>query len=188
MSSEEHFFPLQHVILIIGSFLTLIPNIPIINTILPIGTFNYTSIQGGVNFLESYFTRGGFQLNSQQVTGWTILSIPGQVLWIIYVAIGVILMLIAIVYRSKSFNYFAIAIIILGGLIDAIIALLIFIGDSANYGKYGLGGYSSSGLTIGLGYWLILIGSILILSAGWRILVNKNTRLSPLKYLTRKRE
>ena len=156
--------------------------------ILPIGTFNYASMQGGVNFLESYFTKGGFQLDAQQVKGLTFLGIPGQVLWIIFVAIGVILILIAIFYRTRLFNYGAISAIIIGGLIDAGISLLVFIGDSTNFGKYGLSNYgSNAGLSIGLGYWSVLIGSVLILSAGWKILVNKNSRLSPLKYLTSKR-
>lgn len=156
-------------ILILGSLLTIIPNIPVINEILPIVRFDFTISQGGANFLESYVTKGLFQGSGFEVIkGWTLLGLQGEAIWFSFVAIGVLGLITALVLKNKNLIKL---VGLFGGIIDLGLSVLVFIGDPKNFSKFGLNNLlNSNTVFIGLGFWLILIGSILILVSGLLLL------------------
>ena len=155
-------------VLILGSLLTVIPNVPVINEYLPIVSYNSILIKGGTNFLGTFFSLGNFQGNFQAVKGWTLLGLDGQIVWLVFVAIGVAGLVVGFILKTNSvIKLFG----LIGGLIDVVLSVLIFIGNSQEATQYGLSNFSNaSSSTIGLGFWLILVGSIVILVSGLMVL------------------
>lgn len=155
-------------VLILGSLLTIIPNIPVINEYLPIVNYNSPLIKAGTNFLGTFVSNGIYQSNIQAIKGWTLLGLDGQIVWLLFVAIGVIGLVVGLVLKTESLiKMFG----VIGGIIDLILSVLIFIGNSRDVTKYGLSNFiSPNSISIGLGFWLISIGSIVILVSGLMLL------------------
>lgn len=155
-------------VLIIGSILSILPNVPGINEILPIYRFDSVLVKGGINFLESYLNQGVVQAYHDPITGWTILSIPGTILWIIFVVVGVLGILIGFIFKNRTF---ILTTGLIGGIIETILLVLVYLGDSRNFNKFGLSNFAFPNYQfIGMGFWILLIGSILILVSGLLVL------------------
>ena len=155
-------------ILIVGSILSILPNIPVIDEILPIYRFNAILSEGGANFLETYINKGIFQGSYKPINSWTMLAIPGIFLWLIFFALGVCLLIIGLVLKNC---YFILLEGLIGGIIELILLILIYLGNSRDLSKFGLSNFISSNYQfIGIGFWVLLIGSVLILVSGLLVL------------------
>lgn len=155
-------------VLIIGSILSILPNIPIVNQTLPIYKFDAIFVQGGANFLETFLLVGNYQGTYSAINGWTLLAIPGTVLWIIFVGIGIIGIIVSMLFDKKLY----ISLVgIIGGLIELILLILIFLGNSRDVTKFGLSNFAFPNTQfIGIGFWVLIIGAILLLASGLFIL------------------
>lgn len=155
-------------VLIIGSILSILPNIPILDQTLPIYKFDAIFVQGGANFLETFLLVGKYQGSYSAINGWTMLGIPGIVLWSIFVAIGIIGIVVSMLFDKKTF----ISLVgIIGGLIELILTILIYLGNSRDFNKFGLSNFAFPNTQfIGLGFWVLIISSIFLLISGLVVL------------------
>ena len=84
--------------------MSILQNIPVVNEILSILRWDFnilnTNYSGGINFLESF---GKLPLNIQiTVTGWTSLGLDGNLLFIVFVGLGALAIIVALVLKSKQ--------------------------------------------------------------------------------------
>jgi hypothetical protein len=146
-------------LLILGGILAILPNIPSINEILPIYRFEAFGFKGGVHFLGRF---GTFQ-NIFTINGWTALSLPGESMWLIFVIIGALSILIGIILKTPALMKLT---GIIGGLLGLILLILVYLGDRTDLNKYGISNLNDSVEFIGLGFWIMLLGCILIFASG----------------------
>lgn len=165
-------------ILIIGSFLSILPNIPgfpAIDQMLPIEESASISVLGSkqqwINFFGTNISFGGSNvLPFNYIHGWTIFSLSGNLLWMIFITIGVIGITIGIFLKKKRLIFL---VGIIGGTIETTLSLLIFFGNSRSYVNFGLSNlYNTQSISnfIGIGFWFIYLGSVLILVSGFIVL------------------
>ncbi len=153
-------------LLIIGGILTILPNIPVINEILPIMRYDFSvfsqNFTGSVNFLGTY---GNLPLNIHlNITGWTMLGLQGSLLFIIFVAMGIIAVIVGLLLKSNQLVKLT---GIIEGIIGLIILALIYLGDSQKSNTFGLSNFfSTNSEFIGAGFLVLLIGCILLLISG----------------------
>ncbi len=157
-------------LLIIGGILALLPNLPIINETLSIYRYEAdilgTKFTGGINFLGSY---GNFSSTFQpKVTGWTLLGLQGEVLFAIFVIIGVAAIVVGLLLKTSPLMKLT---GIVGGLVGLIMSVLVYIGDSQKQNNFGLSYFTFPKIEfIGAGFWVILLGCILIFAGGLLVL------------------
>lgn len=175
--SETQSTKIASYLLIIGGILALVPNLPVINETLSIFRYQITvlnsSISGGINFLGSYgnvsSALGNFSTtNKSNITGWTMLGLPGEILFAIFVLIGAAAIIVGLVIRKNPVLKLT---GIVGGLIGLVMLILVYLGDSQSKNHFGLSNISLPNVySIGYGFWVILLGCILILVAGLLVL------------------
>ena len=165
--SGKNSLKISNYLLIIGGILSILPNIPVVNEILSILRWDFnilnTNYSGGINFLESF---GKLPLNIQiTVTGWTSLGLDGNLLFIVFVGLGALAIIVALVLKSKQLVLLT---GIIAGVVEIVLLGLIFLGDSQKTNAFGLSNFlSTSSEFVGSGFWVLMIGSILLLVGGF---------------------
>ena len=145
-------------LLIIGGILIILPNIPIINETLSIYRYQFLNFSGGANFLGRY---GTFQ-NFFSIKGWTPFGLQGEVIWLVFVIVGLVSLLSAVILKSQPAMLVS---GLLGGIIGISLSALVFLGKHNDFNHFGLSNLGNYEY-IGSGFWCILVGCILILFAG----------------------
>jgi hypothetical protein len=176
------------IVLLIGGILAIVVQLPIINEILPLVTYNsYTDTvlgeveaDGGFHLLGAFgevtmdlgAPIGEVTGDIESVDGWTLLGLPGALLWILILA-GAVLCLIPAINKYQPFlpememaipGGLPFLLAIIGSVLQLLIVLLIFIGDAEDEDKFGLSMMDmSGGLEVGLGFYVMAIAAILSL-------------------------
>ena len=149
-------------LLILGGILAILPNLPVVNETLSIYRYKILSFDGGANFLGNY---GTFQ-NAFSIKGWTPLGLQGEAIWLVFIVIGIAAVISGFLLKNRPVILLS---GILGGLIGIGLSILVFLGKHDDLSHFGLSNLSNFEF-IGTGFWIILLGSILILIAGLLVL------------------
>lgn len=161
------------IFMILGGLLTIIPNIPIVNEFLPLAKWNTFLSEGVIHFLGISGDALGFNFSSSgESVKWTMLELSGEVMWGIFVISGVLALFFGFnaVKRILPLENiglpFSVSVIVslVTGLVTTALSALIILTESSS-SSFGLANLSG-GMEIGLGFWLLLGGSVLLLLGG----------------------
>ncbi len=155
-------------VLLVGGILAIFVQMPIINELLPMTTYNFGNVDGGINLMGTYDIPSGFEPN-----GWTMIGLPGLIWWLLLLIAGM-LCIIPAVSKFQPFlpemelpipGGLPFLLAIIGGAIQLMVTLLIFIGDDQDFDAYGMSmlDIQTPNFAVGLGFYVMLIAAIVSL-------------------------
>ena len=171
--------------MLLGGILSILPVLPLPSEIFPIFSFFLGRDAGNSNILYFSFWGENRKFNYKNISyplpgpsGWTPLSISPSLLIFFYFTIGIIAIIYSLILLTNFFPSNKFKIIRktnlpgnLVGIGNLVLDLLIFYGTPSDstaglqpiHPAFGAGLYSFS-MSIGLGYWLLVLSGLLILS------------------------
>ena len=144
--------------------------LPIISNFIPLVTQSLSGNSAYINFWgTTTIIAGTTTTYPNNPLGWTLLGLSPIIMFLIFAILGIIGIIIGADGMKKFIPtnkiggaHFLGLVGIIIGIIDLIMVVLIFIGDSNNDSTFGFSP-AIPGASLGLGYYLLIISAILII-------------------------
>ena len=161
------------ILVLIGGLLALISVLPVVSNFLPLLSGSELGASIYVNFWGTTASALGITVTeSNTPAGWTALGLPPIAMFLIFAILGIIGIIVGVdgFVRFIPMNKVAgmplmglVGIIV--GIIDLLVDLLMFFGDSNNTNNFGFSP-AVSGISLGFGYYFLLISAVLLIIGG----------------------
>ena len=176
--------PISPIIMVIGGLFSIITVLPGVSNFLPITVIGYRDaifrVSGTVSMgaykanPQYYVTFWGFtkvpssfQIRDSLPQSWTVLALPSIVMVLIFVSIGSLAILVAVIPSNKVAKMLISGLTsIFLGFIELIVLILILLGNNTDLHHFGFFNSYLGIAIIGFGYWILLLSTLLITIGG----------------------